>query len=67
MSKTLLEWLKNYHPSDYEAELLNSSDPETIRIEADKEVRAMRIYASFSSYIPKKILYSIEKEVTKEA
>ncbi len=63
MSKTLPEWLKNYHPTEEIFALLQTADPDSIHIRADKGLRAMEIRAKFSQYIPKRTLYMIEEEI----
>ena len=63
MSKTLLDWLKLYHPEGEFKSLLLSADSDSIRFRVDKELRAMEIRAAFPQYIPKKTLYAIEEEI----
>lgn len=63
MSKTLLEILNKYHPSERNAELLKTADPDSVRVRADRDQRILEVCASFPSYISKNILYSIEKEI----
>ena len=65
MSKTLLQILNKYHPDDKTAGWLLSADPENLRIEADKDQRLLRFFASFQTYIPKKEFCRVEEEIRK--
>ena len=59
MNKTLLEILKKYQPDEETAAILLSADPDSVRVRADREQRALEIRAFFPQYIEKKILYTI--------
>lgn len=63
MNKTLLEILKKYQPDEETAAILLSADPDSVRVRADREQRALEIRAFFPRYIEKKILYTIEQEI----
>lgn len=61
MAKTFLEIFNKYKPSPDDAELLESASD--IRIQADRENRMMKVYASFPSVIRKQRLFRIEQEM----
>ena len=63
MSKTLLEWLKRYHPEGEFKSLLLSANSDSIRLRVDKELRVMEIRAAFPQYIDKRTLYTMEAEI----
>lgn len=63
MSKTLLEILNKYQPNEEIAQLLQTADPDSIRIRADKDQRILEVHAAFPKYIAKSKLYSIEAQI----
>lgn len=63
MSKTLLEILNKYQPSEENAKLLQTADPDSIVVRADRDQRILEIKAAFPQYIEKSVLYSIESEI----
>ena len=63
MSKTLLEILNRYEPSEEARAILLSADPESISLRADKQQRALEVSVAFPSVIPKLKLYAIEEEI----
>ncbi len=63
MSRPLLEILNKYKPTEEIAALLQTADPDSIRIRADQQMRALEISEAFPQYIAKRLLYTAEEEI----
>ncbi|MBE6602337.1 MAG: PolC-type DNA polymerase III [Ruminococcaceae bacterium] len=64
MSKTLLEIFHRYEPSSAEfRQILESADPDSIKLRADKPQRFIEASAAFPCVIPRRTLYRIEEEI----
>ena len=63
MSKNLLQIFNRYEPDAENAAYLRSGDPESIRLQVDRENRCMIVSCAFDPPIPLEKLCFLEEEI----